>query len=57
MGMTTTQNLTDNVIAVRGPVAWEIYYVVDGLEMFSHYATAREAAELDRREAWGGTWA
>lgn len=25
---------------------WEIYYIVDGLEMFSHFATAGEAEQI-----------
>lgn len=46
----TAVNLTDNTIAILAGNAsgakWEIYYVVDGLEMFSHVATGREAYQI-----------
>ena len=48
----TEISLTEETIAVRYAGRWEIYSVLDGyLEIFSHYATAGEAAQLDARVA------
>jgi hypothetical protein len=46
----TTVDLADDIIAILAGDAqsarWEVYYVVDGLEMFSHYASGKEARQI-----------
>lgn len=42
-------SLTEDFVAIQYMGRWEIYYVLEGgLEMFSHYATAGEAAQIER---------
>lgn len=51
-------SLTETHVAVQGPcLRWEIYEVdADGLEVFSHYATAGETRTLNALFINGG-WA
>lgn len=46
----TMVNLADDAIAILAAndkgAKWEVYYVVDGLEMFSHVAKGREAHQI-----------
>ncbi len=52
-----TIDLADGIVAIlagnQERAQWEVYYVVDGLEMFSHVATGKEARQFATL-AYGG---
>lgn len=39
-------SLTEDLIAIHFKGRWEVYYIVDGMETFSHYATAGESLQF-----------